>query len=264
MSELATYISGNSVKIRFDAPALSGEISASYRIYDQHGRDLSGNIPVEVFADDEFVDIVIDDTYNTLSGFERKALRIVQLEMTDEGDDRSIQERRYAVIASSDLFVPSEALITLAEAELLLLDVPNVTAFAEATPVEKRKAIIEASRRICGLLFNPEKVFGRDSAFADFPAASRSLDLESMSPIDYRMLPPKFLEDLAVAVVYEADDVLGGDPIDAARRSGLVAERVGESSVTYRQGIPTQEQAGSRAFRVLGRYTTRSYRLGRC
>ncbi|QSV17179.1 hypothetical protein [Photobacterium ganghwense] len=263
MSELATHIAGSSVTIRFDAPNLDGKITASYRVQDHHGMLLTDELPIDVYSDDEFVEIVIDDELNRLDGFQRKALRIIHLMMENDDGDVAQQERRYAIIASADLFVPQEALITVAEAELHLLDVPNVNKFLGASQGEKRKAIIEASRRISAMRFNPAVVYERSSSFADFPSFDKGIDLTRLSAGEYMDLPARFLEDIAVAVIYEADDVLGGDPIDLARRSGLVSERVGETSLTYQQGRPAQEIVGARAFRVLGKYTTRSYRIGR-
>ena len=55
---------------------------------------------------------------------------------------------------------------------------------------------------------------------------------------DIGLLQPKTYQRLLRAQVIEADDVLGGNPIEARRRLGLISDSAGESAHFFRTSKP--------------------------
>ena len=263
MAVLARYISGNDVVVRFTFENFL-PIRAEYSVLDQAGNVIVALTPVASLRtaslfDDPTIEITVNGEHNTLSDAV-KGLRTVTLVITDAENHISTLVEHYALITSSTLSVPAESLLTLEEAMLVMMDVPNVAGVEEADSYERRRGLIEASRRICSIRLTPTK--GSDQ-FTDFDWGGESVFINQLSRDQFYALPSAFLNDVRIAAVCEANDVLGGNPNEQARREGILSESVGETTNMYQSGRPPEERLGTRAYRLLSKYITRSYKVAR-
>jgi hypothetical protein len=80
----------------------------------------------------------------------------------------------------------------------------------------------------------------------------------------FNALPEKFKRQLRLAQIVEANKVLGGEEDDSKRTSGIVEEKVGESSQKFRTtGVPLRLPVCKRALGYLSYYVTFAKKIGR-
>lgn len=259
--EIARYLSSNVVTVQIDLGGFHAE-RATYNISDQSNKLILEETDIEVFYDDVFVEIEIPNSLNNLEAGEHKGMRTITLTCYDECHHQYILYHSYMLLSANDLIVPNEALMNAREAQFLAFDTPNVLAYEEANDLHQRRALIEASRRINSLNINLAEL-GANAAFSDFNWSAERLRLKDLSKDQFYGLPDYFIDDLRMAILLESDDILGGSPVEEARREGILSESVGESTNMYQVGRPAQTRIGSRAYRVLARYVSRVYEIGR-
>ena len=260
--EIARYLSGNVVTVRIELGDFHAE-SASYTITDRSGQFVLEKTDIDIYYDDTFVEIEVPSKLNGLGTKITKGMRTIELTCKDDCGHVYVLYYSYMLLAAFDLQVPAEALMNARDAQFLAFDTPNVMAYEEANDLHQRRALIESSRRINSLNFNLYEIMGVNDAFNDFNWNNGRVRLKDLSHGEYIPLPTHFLEDVQMAVLLECDDILGGNPVEEARREGILSESVGESTNMYQVGRPAQSRIGTRAYRVLARYVQRSYEIRR-
>lgn len=259
--EIARYLSSNVVTVRIDLGEFHAE-RATYNISDQSNKLILPETDIAIFYDDVFIEIEVPNILNNLEAGEHKGMRTVMLTCYDECNHQYILYQSYMLLSANDLIVPNESLMSAREAQFLAFDTPNVLAYEEANDLHQRRALIEASRRVNSLNINLTELT-LNAAFSDFNWSIEKQRLKDLSNDQFYSLPDYFLDDLKMAVLLEADDILGGSPVEEARREGILSESVGESTNMYQVGRPAQTRIGSRAYRILARYVYRVYEIGR-
>ena len=161
---------------------------------------------------------------------------------------------------------------------LTALDIPALEAWDGASEDQRIAALIDARERIVQLnfnLLNSNVNFGQDSLqyvpegqYQSSYVARNSLfifhgNLAILTPQQFTTLPERFKTALRKAQVAEADRILGGDPYDEKRQSGLVMEQVGESRQMFRAGKALTLPVCRRALGYLSYYVTFNKRIGR-
>ncbi|MFP3733035.1 hypothetical protein SB690_19955, partial [Bacillus sp. SIMBA_006] len=76
-------------------------------------------------------------------------------------------------------------------------------------------------------------------------------------------LPPRFLRDVKLALVVEANEVLSGDSAQEKRKSGVLSDTVGETSQMFRSGRPMDTIISNRAMSHVKRWVDTAWRVRR-
>ena len=86
---------------------------------------------------------------------------------------------------------------------------------------------------------------------------------EDMTKAQFEDLPPRFLRDVKLALVVEANEVLGVESAQEKRRSGVLSDTVGETSQMFRSGRPMDTIIGNRAMSHVKRWVDTAWRVRR-
>lgn len=256
---------GGSV-VEFALPfELSLPSAASYTLKDELGNAVAADVVVPVYADDTFLTLTIPAEYNMLAGKDR-SLRSLTLTVTNDSGGSVEIRQDYVIVSHLDLAVPAQSFQTIGESALNAMDVPSIEQLEAAPDYVKRKALIEAAKRISSLPFDMSSQRDGQRIITDFFSyTDDEIDLQAMTTEQWASLDAKFKEALVKAQLVEANDILGGNPIEDQRRAGLLSHTVSESKHMYRTGKPIQMAVGNRAMRYLSGYikTGGAMRVGR-
>lgn len=288
------YLAGTAVTLSVPLQDRSGNAldvaSVEYRVIDQAGGEkvartaLSDFTPgdteamVSVPADvNQIAGIPENIGYNQIDQFNPREARTVELFLIDAAGNTTILAKSYALEPSDVLIVGLNSFQTLTQADLLSLEIPNVSGWAAASEHEKITALIEARVRICQLRFTligSNINFGQDNlnyvpeGSWPTPYAGPGMfmfngNLALMTPANFVRLPPRFKTALSKAQVAEADAILGGDPVETRRQEGMILESIGESKQMFRSAKPLDLPVSRRALKYLSPFVTFSKHIGR-
>lgn len=265
---MKTYDAGESFALKMDITQVDVPTSATYRVVDHAGVVLVPDTPIEVYGDDEHLEIVISsDLTEVAPGQRRKLLRVM---LTVVGQDEELFKFSESVLiqALNKLLIPAESFQTVNEASMIAMDVFNLPNWEGSDRELRRKALIEAAHRIKRMRFDLTKdVSGQD--YIDHPSwlltdnEGDYAGFDGMSESDFNALPTTFLHDLKVAQVVEADAVLGLETPESKRASGVLSDTVGETSQMFRSGRPIDLPVSKRTLRYLSRWLLNRWSIGR-
>ena len=288
------YLAGTAVSLTVPLVDRSGNAldvaSAEYRVVDQAGHEVVARGPLNgldgsnaVVTIDAAVNQVttIPDTItsNDIDKYMTREARTVELFLTDTLGNVTMIAKSYALETPDPLIVGLNSFQTFAQADLMALEIPNMTAWNAATEHEKITALIEARQRICQLnfwLLNSNINWGQDNlnyvpegAYQSPYATNGNRmfifngNLSLLTPAQFSRLPVRFIAALRRAQVAEADQILGGSPVDARRQEGLMLESIGEVKQMFRPSKPLDLPISKRALRYLSQFVTFAKRIGR-
>ena len=80
---------------------------------------------------------------------------------------------------------------------------------------------------------------------------------------DFKKWPKDFQNALRRAQLYEADQILKGDPVGDKRRAGVVSETIGEAKMFFNARPPLRLALCVQAMETLSPYLHSSRRIGR-
>ncbi|SER26029.1 hypothetical protein SAMN05216548_11410 [Faunimonas pinastri] len=252
------------------------------RVLDQNGEEVVAfsDISFETGATD--IDIMVKAATNTLAPFPDQkqdgtfdeegilqattGARTVELEITTEGGVFTTGQT-YLLQARNRFVLLRNTFQTYEQALIHVSTMPRLAGWNAATDMERQNALVEAFRRLTRLGYRVQRPEDQDimyrAAVADdtvIPATLwRYMDAEL-----WQRYPSRFRLALCKAQVAEADEVLQGGTANAKRRSGLLSESIGESSMMFRSGKPLDLGMSSAALEYLAGYlefrvtTTRS------
>lgn len=276
------FLAGTPVTLTVPLKDKSGnplDVSAvAYRVVDQDGVEVVTSSPLAGFiASSPEALITVLAGSNALAAGALRELRSVELSCV-VSDNTVVITQTYAVEVADPLQVGLNSFQTYLQAEFTSLSVPKIVGWDNASVSERIAALIDARSHICQLNFsqlNSNINFGQDSlnyvpegTFPTNYAGNGNLflfngSLSLLSPEQFVKLPSRFKDALRLAQVAEADVILGGDPIEARRRDGLMLESVGESKQMFRPGKPLELPVSRRALSYLGQFVSFSRRIGR-
>lgn len=259
---MKTFDAGESFSLKIDISQVENPTSATYEIADQTGVILSPEAPVAVYGDDTEAEIAITSELTTLGEDERRRMLVVKL--TVAGSDGELIKFFESVLIQdlTKLDIPRESFQTVHEANMLAMDIYQIDNWLAAGHEDRRKALIEAAHRIKTLRFTMMDELGEDHV--TWGGIQSGFAFETMTQETFDELPEPFLEDLKIAQLIEADEILGyGATAESKRRSGILSDTVGETSQMFRTGKPVHTGICMRAFRYLTRWISTSWRIGR-
>lgn len=252
--------------------------AVSYRVTDADGveviaqTDLSGFTPSDPIAV-----IAVLAANNTLASGVGRALRALDLLCTTAAGTVAVSAS-YLIQTADPLMLAVNSFQTLAQAEFTAANMPNLPGWDAATKDSRIAALMDARQHINLLNFTPingNSIWGQDSlnfvpegSFGTPFAATNGAfiwagDLSYLTPAQFATLPARFSAALKMAQVAEANYILGGDPEEDNRRTGLLSDAVGESRQSYRARTPLDIPVSKRALRYLAMFITFNKRIGR-
>ena len=269
--------------------------SISYSVIDEQGDILVSQAPLPAFvAGSPSATVIIPAAVNIVPAINLSALpsfsvnslptpsaqqvRTVQLDCIDNNGNTLMLSYSYCV-EQTDALVPGiNSFVTYAQAEKTSMQIPNTSGWDGALVADRTAALMQARDHICQLNFaqlNSNVNWGQDSlSFVPEGQYTTSFatpdgmflfsgNLSFLTLNQYQNLPPMFLNALYKAQVSEADFILGGDPAEQLRQSGLVSNAVGEARQTYRSGKPLQLPCSRRTMSYLSYFLATNKRMTR-
>ena len=277
----AVYLSATDVTVDVPFQDHAGNpltvASAKYRVTDQTDQELVTPTDLNVADGDTTVSIQIPASLNTVATGATREIRNVEV-FCVVGGNTIILSKSYGLTSNAPLQTGLNSFQTYSQASLTALDIPNLDAWENASEEQRVAALIDARERIVQLnfnLLNSNVNFGQDSLqyvpegqYQSSYVARNSLfifngNLAILNPTQFAALPERFKKALRQAQVVEADHILGGNPYEDKRQSGLVLDAIGESKQMFRSTKALQLPVCRRALGYLSYFVTFSKRIGR-
>lgn len=220
-------------------------VSSTYDLYDRDGRLVSAQ-PVRIFHVDR-PELTVPAELNKPAPGSTKTYRRLEVTTKDEKGKTYVNSLTYLITGTaSDGASPmntaypdgsTEPLVTgvnsfaiYADLVVLATDMINMSTFNNATQDQQISALIQAWYNLGQLPVRFDDLEGTDS----YEKGST----RELVDADISLLQEKNYYRLLRAQIIEADDVLGGNPIEARRRLGLISDSAGESAHFFRTAKP--------------------------
>lgn len=202
-----------------------------------------------------YVDLLVPGALNALGAGVIRAMRTVELEVVTAQQGTHVLTAEFVIRGATALTFGVTSFQTYAQAALLVEDMTESDAagWNSASREKRERALAEAYRRVMQLPLHAEFEDGQsylqpDEIFREY------LQLRNMTPEQLLRMDSRFLTALRQAQAAEATDILNGDPVMEARKSGVMSMTVGESSQFFRPAKPLELACGPRAVNLLQRW----------
>jgi hypothetical protein len=164
----------------------------------------------------------------------------VELFITIAGGQVFIQEEVFAVQPQTRLEFLVNTFQTRANALYVAGSIPNLISWMGAGKDDQTVALIEAFRRITLLNFFipwPEVLDLQNRIAPRYQSHLTPRMWPLMTPEIWTIYPDYFKDALNRAQVIQANALLTPDPMGDRRRGGLFSEKIGESSIMFKNGV---------------------------
>jgi len=224
-------------------------ISASYSITDEDGQVL---VPDTIITPTEFSHlIVVDAASNTIT--EPQGYRQITVVFTDEKGVTHDIEKAYIIESVNSLIMGENSFKSMGSLIIAASNISGVETLHDSELSDVKVALRQAYSNISRLSVNIRKK-NRDII----------LTTTDLSAADLLELKPNYLARLVQAQIVEANHLLGGNPMEERRQSGILSESVGEVSQFFRTKKPLTSPVCREALEILGiLLAPSSKRLGR-
>lgn len=269
---MKTYPVGNDVTVVI--PLLDRNGSAlvptglNFAVRDQNGTLVKPFSEITVSPGMTEVSVLIPAVFNATIT-ELVEARVVELQVTHAGGIYSI-EQVYLLTKPSTLVIMGNSFQTMPQAHAEAAQLPNLLGWSAATDNDRAAALIEAYLRLTRLGYRvrrPEDVdvqnmIGDLQGYIEiieprlWPLMTKDRWLSSRYPEHFRRA-------LRRAQIAEANEILRGDRINEKRRSGIMSETIGESSMMFRIGKPLDLGISSPALEYVTGYVVTRITLTR-
>lgn len=256
------------VRVRVTVPFidLNGDpitpTAVSVIIRDSVGEQIGASFEATFAEGDTDAELAIEPSYNAEPG-----VRLVDVTLTT-ADGTYPARVAYAVRGEELLTVPATSFQTTEEAELLASTLPNLSNWSGASPDLRRAALAQAFRNLVRLAYRIRPVGDWDDDimfdFLDGDIIVQPRFWPVMTLADWKKLPDRFRLAICRAQIMEANELLNTSGVADRRRSGLLSETIGESSMMFRSGKPLDLGIAAAALKEMTGYldirmtTTRS------
>lgn len=155
------------------------------------------------------------------------------------GSQVFVQEEIFTVQPVNQLQFLVNTFQTRAQALYVAGSLSNMTMWLGASKSDQTVALIEAFRRITLLNFviSWPETEAQDFLQPRWRERLTPLMWPLMTPVIWAEYPQYFKDAIARAQVIQANDLLTDDPMASRRRAGLFSEKIGESSMMFKNGV---------------------------
>lgn len=229
-------------------------VAATFTVHDRTG-EIAAAQPVDLFSYAK-PELIVQAQYNALADGETMAWRRIQITVDDEKGKTYQNEIVYYLKEGLGLIAGRNSFANLLDLNVVAADMIHLKMFQLASEEEQASALIQAWNNLGQLPVQFDDLKGTDSY--DKGSTRELIDA------DLSRLAPKTYQRLLRAQVIEADYILGGNPIEARRRTGLISDSAGESAHFFRTSKPLNLPCCRAAIDELRGIVNWSVRLGRC
>lgn len=229
-------------------------VSATFEVRDEAGVVIAAAAALDLTGVTDALAVTVLGNLNGLEGKTRGA-RTVIVAMTFS-DGGYVEPVSYLLIPALRLKRLTNTFVTDGEALITRSEMPALDGWDAAEKEDRTAALITAHRSLCRLTLR----YKRDSEGAGYIYVT---ELDKLLDSEWAELPVEVQTALQRAQMREADILLRGDPVADRRRSGIVSETVGESSMFFRQVPEVRGPVSREAMEEIGRYVFRSTRIAR-
>ena len=230
------------VRVRVTVPFvdLNGDpvtpTAVSVIVRDADGEQIGAGFDATFAAGDTETEVAIEASYNVSPG-----VRLVDVTLVTV-DGQFPARIAYAVRGQELLTVPATSFQTAEEADLLATTLPNLGNWAGASPDLRRAALAQAYRNLVRLAYRIRPVGDWDDQvmfdFGNGDILVQPRFWPVMTSEEWKKLPERFRLAMCRAQIVEANELLSTSGVADRRRSGLLSETIGESSMMFRSGKP--------------------------
>lgn len=269
------YRSGSTVPVTVTLPLDGSDplipSAVSVTVKDETGVVITTLNPTLPVSGDTSVAFEIGATHNTLGSGVRKGVRSVETQFTT-ANGIFFDTTHYIIESSVQLVVLENSFQTYPEALMNRTDLPSLNGWDAAADSARIAALQIAHWNMCAMRYQYRVGIAGQSRITDFPGVSSDpygrvyahvSDIRNTLDHEWDEFPDEFKTALKRAQLVEADVMLKGDPVGDKRRAGIVSEKIGESSMLFRQ-VPEAQFAVSReALQHLKGFVAYSKRIAR-
>lgn len=227
------------------------------------------SLPIDQFE----YELLIPGSMTALAAGSTSGVRLVSAKFTTSVGVITTRQD-FVLTASQQLIFLQNSFVTYGLALMTRNDLPAMIGWDSSDENSRIAALKVAYSSLLTLRYrypaSSGMEFSRDTDYPDMDAAYFSRtgsvyvgDLSDITPEHFAALPKRFKDALARAQVTEADVMLNGDSIGAKRRSGIISETIGESSMFLRQSPEVRLSVSADAMSHLKGMTVRRTRIGR-
>lgn len=228
-------------------------VSATYTLYDNSGV-LASAQPVDLFSFDR-PELTVPAANNQIAPGATRGYRRVEVTTQDENGKFYTSSITYLVMTGNSLTAGLNSFAGLPDILMISVDMVHLGAFHLASEDDRVSALIQAWNNLGQLPVRFDDLEGTDSF--------QKVSTRELIDADISQLQPKTYQRLLRAQIIEADDVLGGNPIEARRRLGLISDSAGESAHFFRTSKPLNLPCCRAAIDELRGIVNWSVRIGR-
>lgn len=230
--------------------------------------DLLIDGPISPAVTGSSTSVIVVGADNTLADGQIAGYRRVVLEMTTTNGVFT-NDAEFIIRAENRLVLLGNSFQSYSQAMVLADEMPGILGWEDASRLDRTSALIEAYDRLTRFAYriidDKNTTLSQSRIFWD--AREETLVKPGywsvMTLQDWTSFPARFINAIRKAQIAEADSMLGGDPLGDKRRMGIASERIGESEMTFRAGIPPKAGASSAALEYVARYIDRRVTLSR-
>lgn len=268
---MSTYLNGSVVNAEFDLVDVDGvELSfipdaISYKVLDGENVELVAETALTGYAGETTVTISVGATFNVVPVGRTRDVRLIVLECT-QGSNVAYVNHSYIIETASQLETGVNSFQTYQHAELMASEMSELTGWDSASRAQRVAAMVEARFNIGKLTLHPYRVGYVDMKHAVAPYAEEAVFTYGVNQFgrDYLLsLPEDFITAIRKAQIAEADYILSSGSAEHKERDGLVSEKIGESSQSFKSTKSLHNHVCRRAMRYLTLYLSLSKKLGR-
>lgn len=249
---MQTYLAGYDIPLQVPLADASGvaivaPTSVSFDVVDENGVEIIALTSLTPTATST-QDVVIPAVSNGLGLDDSNGLRKVRLFVVSAGVTYLV-EWSYIIESASPLVSGGNSFQSLEMAELTALNLADIDAWHSSSRTLRISAMRNAFHAIGQLYLQVGDV--------KYP------QITTIGVNDFNLLDWRFLQQIRLAQLVEANEFLAGDTVHKKRMTGLLSETIGESSMFFRPGKMLITPVTRRSMQLLGAYLVWEMRVGR-
>lgn len=245
-----SFIPSTNVSIQFSIDDVYS--SGVVKVYDETETELvSYTLDGGDIANSEF-EYVVGAQYNN-TGSNTKGLRLVRLTLIDDTGAEHFQEELYYLLPTTRLVKCQNSLATYMEALLMVPDMIGAEAWSGSTKVDKMASLIQAYSQLSEFRLS-RGLFLSNQSFDRAAYANRTFSIVDLDAAEFAKLPERVQKDFMRAQMLQAIYLLGGNPAEKLRNTGVMSHSVGESTTFFLTAQKLNRGIADQAYRCISRY----------